>query len=327
MGLVIIRTTANTHVGLGHVRRTLTLAQALVRAHAAVTFLFEGTRAAAQPIVDAGFEVIDVTKDPDRAARHVQGARSHMVVVDVRHGADDLHLLRSAAPRVGVIDDLGDPPVDADLVTNSAFYAEELPYRQRPGTVFLLGPRYALLREAFAAAPPRRSGRVRRALITLGGSDPTNLTPRLVGWTRAECPDVEVVVVAGPFFTNLEEIRAARPSRILINPPDMRDVMCAADLAVSGGGQTTYELAATASAVLAMQVADDQRRNLEALSRAGVLAFAGTADDPALEARYRQHLARITGDADARAQMGQAGRALVDGRGADRVAAAILQMP
>jgi spore coat polysaccharide biosynthesis predicted glycosyltransferase SpsG len=201
-----------------------------------------------------------------------------------------------------------------------------LPYRRDADTILLLGPKYALLREGFAVEPSRNvPSRARRVLITLGASDTHNLTPRLVEWTRAECPDVEALVVVGPFFANIAGIEAARPHAMLYDPPDIRAVMLSADIAVSGGGQTTYELAATAAAVLGIQVAHDQRRNLEALSKAGVLISLGEASDPDLEGCYREHLARLVVAGEERARMGQTGRAQVDGHGATRVAATILE--
>ncbi len=311
--------------GLGHVRRTVTLAAALRRAGIRAQFCFAGDAEAGRLIREAGFDLVDVTKDPDATVEVVRRLTSQLVIVDAREVAGDEHRrLRAAVGRIAVIDDLGDRPIAADMILNSNLYAHELSYPRTDGTMLLLGPRYALLREVFATEPQRQTlSTVRRLLIALGGSDPAVLTPRLVRWTRAECPGAEIVVVAGPLIDHVQDIRAAGPDEVLVNPPEMHDVMLRADLTVSGGGQTTYELAATACAALGIQIADDQQRNLEALSRAGVLVFVGEVTDPDLETRFRHHLASLAVSPAAREQMGDKGRSLVDGRGADRVAAAI----
>lgn len=325
--LIVIRTVGTAGIGLGHVRRTLTLAGALQKMGTSVTFLLEGRGAAARAVQGAGFEIVDVTDDLHRGIAHAQSSRPALIVIDTRRHTDDLPLLLETIPRNAVVDDLGQPPVEPNLLTNSAIYASELPYRRHAGTAYLLGPAYTLLREEFAVEPPQRyPERMERIVITLGGSDPFRLTPHLVTWARVACPDVEIVAIVGPFFDGVEAIRAAGPDRLLVDPPAFRDILVAADLVVSGGGQTTYELAAAGRPCVAIRVADDQGRNLEALARAGVLLFIGTAHDPRLETTLRAALHRLAGDAAARAQMGRAGRALVDGQGARRVAQAVMSL-
>ena len=66
---------------------------------------------------------------------------------------------------------------------NGSAGAEQLGYGCSEHLVLLLGTRYVLLRPEFAEAPAREiSEQVRRALITVGGSDPRNLTLQLMEW-------------------------------------------------------------------------------------------------------------------------------------------------
>src|SRR5207244_11064830 len=65
------------------------------------------------------------------------------------------------------------------------------------------------------------------------------------------------------------------------NPPQMRDLMLACDVAITGGGQTTYELAATGTPALAIRLADNQTGNLRGLSAHGAIRWAGDATDDA----------------------------------------------
>jgi len=292
-----------------------------------VNFLLKGQQSAVSMIQQAGFPVACIA-DVDMVMVELgRGSPVDMVVVDANDaGEGEIRAMRRVVGRLALIDDLALRRVEAEVIINGAIYAEELPYQPTPGMMLLLGQRYALLREAFASEPMRTfPPAVRRILITLGGSDTWNLTPRLVEWTRAECERMEVDVVIGPFYSNAAEIESARPARLLPDPPDMRMLMLAADLAVTGGGQTTYELAATATPALGIQVGADQKRNLEALDNAGVLLHLGKADDPDLESRYRNGLRRLLQARGRRERMGRTGRALVDGRGAERVAEVILE--
>lgn len=322
---VVVYTGGDGLIGFGHVRRMLTLARALAKARAEVTFVIRGD-AAAREVREAAFQVVDVTTDPARAQDEIRSRRPVLALVDLKdEGTGLLRDVRAAAGWLGVVDDLGDRVLEADLILNSTVYAEELPYPRDRGTILLLGPRFALLREEFAREPIRVvSHTVRRVLVTVGGSDPTNLTPRLIQWVRAEVPHAHVTAVAGPFFHNLADVKAAGADALVENPSDIRSLMLEADLALSGGGQTTYELAASATPAVAIEVADDQRRNLEALAGAGVLVYAGSAADPDLQGSVCRHLRGLVDAPEERVRLGRSGRALVDGHGAERTAVAML---
>jgi spore coat polysaccharide biosynthesis predicted glycosyltransferase SpsG len=108
------------------------------------------------------------------------------------------------------------------------------------------------------------------------------------------------------------------------DPPDVRGLMLGADVALCAGGQTTYELAATGTPAIAVQVAANQAGNLRGLEAAGALVWAGSVEDADLGDRVMAALAALAGDGARRAAMSRAGRALVDGKGIERVAEALL---
>jgi spore coat polysaccharide biosynthesis predicted glycosyltransferase SpsG len=100
--------------------------------------------------------------------------------------------------------------------------------------------------------------------------------------------------------------------------------MLGADVAISGGGQTLYELAATGTPAVAIRLADNQTLNLRNLQAAGMLLWAGDAGDADLETMVTSALMVLAENRGRRTEMSRRGRALVDGRGAARVAAAVL---
>jgi len=325
---VAIRTEGGPAVGLGHVRRCLSLADALAARGAAVTFLVNGD-GIPETITAEGHAAQRISVDHDLAATLAALGRldAHAVVADAyRFDAEYVRALRNDRRVTAIISDHpGDVPVD--VVINNTAGSEAWPYRGLPETRYLCGPRYVLLRSAFAAEPSRTySVTTRRVLITVGGSDPHELTRRLVAWTRQALPDAALDVVIGPFFVENHRLEAdglVTPHR---TPSDMRRLMLSVDLAISGGGQTLYELAATATPTLAVVLADNQRENVAQLAAAGVLVAAGRHDDPDLEERLRAEMRRLAGDPARRAALGSAGRRLVDGRGAERVADALLEL-
>jgi UDP-2,4-diacetamido-2,4,6-trideoxy-beta-L-altropyranose hydrolase len=327
-----IRTDAGAEIGLGHLRRCLALARALRAAGADASFFVDGD---ASPADGAGFEVRRVAAGRDLAdvCESAGRAGARAVVVDSYVvGAPYLRGLGEAGFRVVVIDDLADRELEVDLVVNPSPAAVGLRYRAAARTQYLLGSRFALLQPEFAAPPTRRTAeRARRLLVTIGGGDVDGFTAAVVGWIAACLDDVTLDVVIGPWFAGAEELRsvAARAGssiRLHERPHDMRRLMLGADLAISGGGQTTYELAATGTPAIAIEMADNQAASLAALAEAGTLVAVGAAADPDLESALTAELAALVKDRDRRAEMSRRARAAVDGHGARRVAKAVLAL-
>jgi UDP-2,4-diacetamido-2,4,6-trideoxy-beta-L-altropyranose hydrolase len=217
MSRVLFRVDVGSAIGLGHLARSLALAAAGRDAGMQCVFLAVGSvigyRTALKLVTDSGFEVKifeqvalggreDLERTLDQAARHSSDA----VVVDSYHvDGQFFERLRAAGLFVIANDDLALHPFPCQLVVNGGAHACELPYRSSSGdTRFLLGPEYALLRPEFRDLPRRAVCAVaRNILVTLGGADPRNLMPRLLG-LLAELPgDFEVAAIIGPFFKSL----------------------------------------------------------------------------------------------------------------------------
>jgi len=332
---VAVRTDAGPEIGLGHVRRCLTLAGALRELGVESLFAFAGDPCAREWLEASDFETVPVEPACDLAGtiEHCRAHQARVIVVDSPLlGTGYLTTLTAVGLRVVVIDDLADHELPVDLVVNASAGAGGLQYRGAPHTRFLLGPRYLLLRPQFGQASTRSvRDRARRVLVTVGGGDPGDLTSRLVGWTARARGAIEQDVVVGPLSVRSEALRVAVEAaggRVVLHedPKDIAALMLAADMALCGGGQTAYELAATGTPAVAIRLADNQTLNLTALAEAGTLAWAGDAGDADLESKIVPALAGLADDPMRRAQMSRQGRALVDGRGAGRVARAVADL-
>ncbi len=327
---VLIRTEGGPSIGFGHVRRCLSLAQALREQGADVLFLVNDDAAIRSQIASVGFEAkpIAIDQDPDSTVQWCNTLRPQAVVVDsYRFEGPWFEALEPSTRCVIAIEDLANRHVPVEVVVVNCTPDGD---RRRPNAQHACGtPRYALLRPEFARPFERRiSSDVKRVLITVGGGDPHRLTPRLIEWTRHALGPVLLDVIIGPLFddTVLSQLNGDHPGVTYHRQPEhMRDLMLSADLAISGGGQTTYELAATGTPTIAVQVVDNQEKNLNGLEAEGALVRVGDAADRSLEAQVIEALKRLAQNPAARASLSAAGRALVDGRGAERVARAILE--
>ncbi|HEX7900451.1 MAG TPA: UDP-2,4-diacetamido-2,4,6-trideoxy-beta-L-altropyranose hydrolase [Planctomycetota bacterium] len=314
MRSLLIRADAGTRIGSGHVMRCLALAHAWRDRGGRAAFLTNA------PDVE-DFETIPAPEagDVERAIETARARAADWVVVDgYRFDSGYLRALRDAGLRVLAIDDhgrAGEYAADAILDVNLA--AREDAYRRRPaGARLLLGTRYALLRREFRGLRPApKPALARTLLVTLGGADPGNATLRVVETLVARPePRPETVVLLGPDNPHrsvLERAVAGTSIRLETGGPGMAARMAWADAAISGAGGTAWELAYMGVPSMLVVAAENQRPNADALAAAGAAL------------RPEDGLDALLADGPRRARLAERGRALVDGRGADRVAAAL----
>ncbi len=189
--------------------------------------------------------------------------------------------------------------------------------------ILLLGPTYALLDPSYAAIPDRpTTERVRHILICLGGSRQVDAILAALAAVDRVLDGCVVDVAAGPFIAGaLAAATGSTRNRVVIHRDrfGLRSLMLQADVAISGAGMTLLELAATATPVVAVALADNQRLNLEAFGRASAALAVAPVSERDLSRAIEAGIARLAGDSALRVAMGARGRALVDGQGAARV--------
>ncbi|MGE7991325.1 UDP-2,4-diacetamido-2,4,6-trideoxy-beta-L-altropyranose hydrolase [Pseudomonas sp. NPDC089554] len=340
---VLVRADASSSIGIGHTARCLTLAHAL-RAHGAqVSFaccLLDGHRRAA--IEQEGFEVFAWSQPRDvpgierwaaDIAELVEAlpvhARFDWVIVD-HYGLDARweHAARAFAQRIAVIDDLANREHAADLLLNQnfnaseAFYANRLPAACRR----LLGPRYALVRPAFQGSAIAPMDSARRVLVSFGGFDVAGMLPKTLQALSA-LQGLQVTCIAGLGGDQDERLRQLCDRHegweLHAYVDDLPARMAAADLFIGAAGGTTWERAVMGLPSLCVSVADNQRANAQAMAQAGMHLYLGEAGQIDV-ATLRQAIALLLGNQGLRQSFAERSRAQVDGRGAQRVAVALL---
>jgi spore coat polysaccharide biosynthesis predicted glycosyltransferase SpsG len=198
----------------------------------------------------------------------------------------------------------------------------------------LCGPHYALLRPGFAEAHGAAEGsqvaaRVERVLVAMGARDEGNLTGRALDALRALRPAPAVAVVLGGAAPHLGAVRAVAQSlpdcRVLVDHADMAGLYARSDLAIGGAGISLVERLCCGVPSIAFALADNQRANLAAALAAGAVVDAGAPGEATTEG-LAERLAALAGDPERRQAQRRAGLALVDGRGASRVATALARV-
>ncbi len=333
-----VRADGGAGIGLGHIMRCLALALELKQLGHDVVFISVEDRQVEQLIIEHDFPVIplpanhDFSRDLEVTGEIIQNSGISIVITDsYKISQEYLKELKKKAELLVSIDDLNLWPWPSDIVINGNLYANDLDYKSSNGnTRFLLGSQYTLLRREFCNVPERKARqKIEQILVTVGGSDILNLTPMILRSLCAVPGEFRITTVIGPSFENLEEIRSAAQGlqgkevvfKTGVNK--MRELMSDCDLAISSGGSTLYELAATGTPAVVLLQADNQVMVAEKMARERAVLNLGMGDQVAGKQISEAVLA--LNSSEAREAMAVIGQRLIDGLGASRCAQVITE--
>ena len=338
---LLMRADASLQIGTGHVMRCLALAQAWHRRGGHIIFATAMPAPALEARLHAEhIEVVHLAAQPGSDEDAVQTAtlaqqrQSVWVVVDGYHFTTNYQrIIKDAGQQLFVIDDYGHTQhYYADIVLNQNLHAHAALYTSRaPDSRLLLGARYLLLRREFLQEKDRSREMptaARRVLVTLGGSDPENVTATAIqALQHVRIDGLAATVVVGGSNPHLAQLREAiEKSRVPIhlehNVANLATLMRWADIAISAAGSTAWELAFMGLPSLLIVEAENQRAIAEQLERVGAAHSLGWHGSlTACDIAWR--LSAVAASGELLCLMTQRGLAVVDGNGADRVVMAM----
>ena len=335
---LVIRAHGGNVAGAGHLMRCLALAEAWRALGGRVTFVIMDGLSTLEARLRSVADLVRIDAPPGTAAdaaatRSVVLASEAVALVVDGYVFDEAYLaaLGGPAPIVLIDDEPRCERYPVELLVNQNLHASPADYATvAPGARLLLGPRYALIRRELRTAKRTSAepGRAVRVLVTLGGADPANVTRTAIRALGAlGDADLEVRVLVGPLNPRAAELLgvargAGGHVEVLHRPPDVAGLMAWADLAVSAAGSTTWELLHIGVPLALVTLADNQRAIAESVGRAGLALDLGWHADVTPES-IGDAVKALASDANRRQRMAEQGRRLVDGQGAERVAAEI----
>jgi UDP-2,4-diacetamido-2,4,6-trideoxy-beta-L-altropyranose hydrolase len=334
---LLLRADADEHIGSGHLMRLLALGQAWHDAGGHVTVAATAPGALLDRIVAEGWDLHPLEgvhpnrTDLERDRRVADEAGARWIAIDgPQFDASYIAGIGRGANTL-LVDDLARlADYSATLVVNQNLHARTLSYPLGPSSRLLSGPLYALLRREFRVDPPLRDTPdiARRLLVTFGGADPRRLTRRTLEALSRSAPDafrvIAVVGGANPDHSALRELADTERDRIELrhNVTDMAGVLAQADLALSSGGSTVWELARMGVPSLVVETAAAEPELVSGLVATGLFRPLGGADGLTGDAIV-QALLDAAADRPWRARMAKMGSTIVDGHGAERVVTAM----
>lgn len=184
---------------------------------------------------------------------------------------------------------------------------------------FFLGCKYAPIRQEFMNLPEKEiADKIERILIMSGGADTNHSLAYLLDKLKAKKYE-HIDVICGRFFENIEAFKREYEEysniQIHSNVSNLIDYMKSADLAISAGGSTLYELCAVGTPAISFSYVDNQIDNVKQFEKDGIITYMG-------DFRNKEKLKDICelidaiSDSGVRKEISSKMRQIVDGKGA-----------
>ncbi len=232
------------------------------------------------------------------------------VIDSYRMRADDPGRVKAGV--VVAVDDIA-RDLEVDLVVDPAPGATVEAHAR--ATRVLAGAPYALVSVPSSADAVAVDGPVDRVVVTTGAADAGGIGARLAASVAAAIPGADVRLVVGPWGA-----REVPPGVIAVHARHgLAGEFAAAPVAVTAGGVSLLEACLLGRAVVAIEIADNQRPAITGLVALGAVVTAS-------EATVGDAVQALVADPERRAALGAAASAALDGKGPTRVADAIEEL-
>jgi len=342
---VVFRTDSSHNIGTGHVMRCLSLADEIRRNGTNISFICrEGLGNLISYIENRGYEVhqlpgeIDIEKDRKLTNKILSKYETKPDGLIIDHYDIDISYessLRDRVKKIMVIDDLANREHDCDLLLDQNYSKNEDRYNGLVlgNCIQLLGPEYAILRPQFQKARGnlrKRDGGVNRILVFMGGSDPKNVTSKVLRAIHMlERPDIVIDVVIGnlsPYHDEIKILTSKIPNtNCHHNVDNMAELMLSADLCIGAGGTTTWERCCVGLPTMTIILSENQKNISESLDKEGALINLGWYHN-VTENNIKEGIEGLINNPQKVASMSDKSRRLVDGKGVNRVCDTMISM-
>ena len=241
---------------------------------------------------------------------------------------DTYEYIFNNTPLVVYIDDNNRLKYPGGIIVNGTLDESNMNYPMRDDVIYLVGKDFIPLRKDFWDISKLKINEdINDILITTGGNDLRNLTPKILDLLNSQCSNINKKVIITNSFNNVPEIEfLSNDSVELIYSPDskkMLDTMSNVDLAISSSGQTLYELACIGVPTIAIGIIDNQKNNIKSWKALGFIEYAGCWNNNDLFDNILKKIDLLK-DKNIRFDKKLVGNEVIDGKGSLRIVKSIL---
>lgn len=303
--LVVFRADGQARMGLGHLVRSSALAEMLAPEFHCV-LVYRDCPASLLPALRKGFRNIKSFGEADplfvsnpepgspaeaaallrllpellRAEADAATDDLPIIVLDGYHFKTDYQrAIRAHGLKLACIDDVYACHYAADVIINHAGGVSPDDYSADAGAIYLLGLRYALLREPFRSArqPSVAGTDGERIFVCLGGADPCNDTINVLRHAVAQRPDAAFDLVLGNAYRHEAELNAFLSDSPIdltihrsLSAAAMKDLMARSTIGITSASTIAYEYLSAGGDLFLVEIVDNQKNIMAFFQSSGL---------------------------------------------------------
>ena len=275
-------------LGFGHITRCISIAQAFLKHGYKSEFIVNGDNSIASILAHESYSLSHWQEDKELLKKL---EKSSLILIDSMQISNSKlsEIEASNIPVIYLDDEKRHNILNKGFVVDWTVLSDKKwdLLQKKKEITYLLGSSYTPLREEFTKAQKTRINKeIQSILVTFGGADVRNLTPKVLKQLTKKFPDIQKNIIIGDGFDNkalIEEVQDDHTK--LFNHVDatkMIELMQKSDLAIASGGQTLYELAYIGTPTIAILVVENAKDDTEGWASVGSLKNIGWYNEPHL---------------------------------------------
>ena len=327
---IYILTEGKKQTGFGHLTRCVSLYQAFSKKNAIVQLIVNGDSTSLHLLSGTNNKLIDWITNIDEVLNLLE--RDAILIIDSLLA--DFEMIRHISKHTklaAVIDDYNRRNYQPAIVIDWTIFCEDL-YVNQDKKYYLAGASYTALRKSFWEVETKKINPVvNTVLIIMGGGDVRHLSLPILTTITNQFPFLRVKIIVTDAYKDYiaikEKAETNKHIQVLhqLGEEEMVKVFIGSDIVITAGGQTIYELARTGTPCVVVQVADNQKYDIEGWRKTDFIEFAGNWDDEGIIESIKLKLIKLTGDFDLRKKKQENGQLFIDGKGGERIADELLK--
>ena len=329
--MLYIRTDMNGQIATGHVMRCLSIADAAKAKGEDAIFILADEQAV-ELLKQRGYAYIvlhtqwnDMDSELPKLTAYIKEQKIERILIDSYQVTEAYLKQLSQMVQTYYIDDIDAFCYPVHGIICYANYCAKFHYQERYSEAELyLGTKYVPLRKEFCHCGAKIiKPKAECLLIMSGGSDTYGVLEKILE-KLDQTLFQRVDVICGMYYTDYESLKEKYQSykniRLHKAVQNLDEYMKKADLAISAGGTTLYELCAIGTPAISYSIADNQLDNVRKFEEDGIIAYAGDARKEDITGKLMNLIEKYREDAKLRAEISRKMQKLVDGKGAGRIA-------
>lgn len=269
---LLVRADSSSQIGLGHIMRDLVLAQHYP--DAAITFACQELAGNIIDTIPYPVHILS-TNAPEELIEYIVAHEINVVVFD--HYGIDAAYEKQIKEQTGVTILILDDTYQAhhcDILFNPNIYAKSERYTSLVPKHCDIQCAHPLIREEFKRAKQKPKPQTDTIFVSMGGSDPTNLSMHVLHALPAHVPINLVTTTSNTHLGTLRNYADEYPNiRLHVNASNIAELMHESALAIITPSSIAHEVMFMELPFIAIQSADNQSEFVAYMKREGFLVM------------------------------------------------------